>query len=193
MAARTGMIDLILRVRRMVNDTGASVWNDDEVQQVLDAHVEQVHSYPLPVTAEQIGVNEVTYQDYYLPFGNVEGTASGTVHWRVFDSVGETIDPSNYTLDAVRGVVRFDEDQEGSKRYATFRFYDLHGAAADLWEERSGQVAGRYSFSEPGRSFNRSDWFKHCLQMVEYHKRRARPVQVKMYRSDMGEGYGSNV
>jgi len=90
MAARTGMAHLITIVRDWAN-AGMADYDDDAIQNVLDRHRADFRMQPLMARPYDV-VNDTRYQDYYYPQRYVEGTASGTVAWRVQDSTGAAID-----------------------------------------------------------------------------------------------------
>lgn len=184
MAARSGMADLINQFRSLVDDAGTVSFTDDRAQQILDAHRIDFYQLPLAVTPQQVALGSVTYQVYTATYGNLEGTASGTVAFRLYDSSGAVIS-SGYTLDAQRGVFTFSANQAGSARYLDGRSYDLYGAAADGWRERAGKQSGSFDFRVEGRAYSRSQWFAHCAEMAKYYESMARPSQAVMERGDM--------
>lgn len=169
MAARAGMTNLIARWRRMVSDTGTVAFTDDRAQEILDGERLDFYQEPLTVTPQQVASGSVGYHVYTAPFRNLEGTASGTVAFRLYDSLG-TVITSGYTLDEQNGRFVFTASQAGSARYLDGRSYDIYGAAADGWRERAGMQAEGYDFRVEGRQYSRSQWFKHCLEMAEYYE-----------------------
>lgn len=181
MAARDGMANLILQVRRLVNDTGTADWTDDEVQDALDRYrLDVVGECLTPAPTEVDG--EVVYTVYMLRHKDVEGTASGTEAWRLYDSNGSAA--TGYTLDEARGLVRFTADQGGTAYYADYRSYDPYRSAADLWEERAAEQANRYEFQAGGGRFRRDQYFEHCLTMATILRKRAKLRAVQVRRRD---------
>jgi len=183
MAARDGMTSLIAQFRNLVSDTGTVAFTDDRAQEILDAQRVSFYQQSLAVTAQQIAAGTVVYHTYAGPYRNLEGTASGTAAFRLFDSQGSVI-AGGYTLDAQNGRVTFTADQAGSARYLDGRSYDLYGAVADGWREKAGQQAGGYDFRVEGRAYSRSQWFKHCFDMAKQYDLMARPTQAVIERSD---------
>ena len=115
---RDGMHDLIVRWRRMVSDTAGSVFQDWEAQEILDTHRGEMWEKMLaPVPVPLTGT--VVYQTYLVGAQNVEGTASGTTAWRLYDSNGTAV--TGYTLDSQRGIVSFTADQKGTAYYVDAR------------------------------------------------------------------------
>lgn len=184
MAVRSGMVDLISQFRNLVDDAGTVSFTDDRAQQILDNHRFDFYQLPLAVTPQQVAPGSVTYQVYTAAYGNLEGTASGTAAFRLFDSSGSAVS-SGYTLDAQRGVFTFSANQAGSARYFDGRSYDLYGAVADGWRERAGKQAGSFDFRVEGRAYSRSQWFAHCAEMAKYYASMGRPTQAIMERGDM--------
>lgn len=184
MAARSGMSNLLSRLRRMVDDSGSVVWTDDDhLQDVLDGHRVDVHEETLSVHPQAMAGSTV-YHVYDSAWGNFEEAASGTSAWRVYDSDGTAQSTATYTADYIRGRLHFTADQEGSARYLIGRSYDLDGAAADLWRERASLVHSYYDFDADGQKMSRSQWFEHCWRMAERYERRGRSYDVRLKRSD---------
>jgi hypothetical protein len=185
MAVRPGMSDLIGRWRRLVDDTGSAIWTDNEAQQVLDAHRVDFWQEALEVTPRQVAANTVYYTIYKSRHQNLEASTSGTAAWRLYDSQGAAIGTANYSADYMRGILTFAADQAGSARYLDGRSYDLAGAAADGWRERSARVSSYYDVDGDGTRMTRSQWFKHCQAMAEFYDQQAGAVVVTMRRDDL--------
>jgi len=155
MAARSGMANLILTWRRMVDDAGTAVWDDDAAQEILDRRRADIWKEMLtPQPSLEDG--ETVYKVFLSNYENFEEVASG-----------------------------FSADQEGSTRYLDARSYDLDGAAADAWRERAAKVSSFYSFRAGENQMSRSDWFKHCTAMAAFYAARSRPAVVEMVRGDL--------
>lgn len=182
MTVRSGMTSLIDQFAALVNDTDFASFTSQRAQDILDRHRVDFYQEPLLYTAQQIAVGSVAYHVYTSTHRNIEGTASGTVAFRLYDSLGTAI-ASGYTLDETNGIVRFTADQRGSIRYLDARAYDLYGAVADGWRERAGQLTGNYDFRVEGRSYSRSQWFEHCTKMASYYD---------SLRKNSGGGWGIN-
>lgn len=178
MAARSGMADLISQWRSMVGNVGTATLSDDRAQQILDDNRYDFWQQPLAVQPLEVG-GSVVYKIYLSPYKNLEGTASGTVAYRLYNSGGTAVTPDS--LDMQRGVFRFNADQSGSARYLDGRSFDLNGAAADGWRDLAGLYSSYYDFQQEGRRFSRSQWFDHCQQMAANFdsQRTARQIQVE--------------
>jgi len=53
--------------------------------------------------------------------------------------------------------------------------YDLHAAAAQIWQEKAASAAHLFTFSADGGQYVRSEAFKQMMQMVRYHRARRAP------------------
>lgn len=184
MAARNGMADLISQFRSLVDDAGTVAFTDDRAQTILDRRRHDFYQDPLAVTSQQTGAGTVAYYVYNSHYQTLEGTASGTAVFRLYDSLGSVIS-SGYTLDADNGKITFTADQAGSARYLDARSYDLYRAVADGWRERAGQQADGYDFRVEGRAFSRSQWFKHCMDIAASYESMGKPSQAVIERGDM--------
>jgi hypothetical protein len=184
MAARPGLADLILRLRRMLADTGSPpVWSDDELQELLDQNRLDFFGEPLTAIVRDVsgGSEHTLYQSAY---GNLEEFTSGdTSIFRLYDSAGVSpVITTDYTADFQTGRIVFVTDQGGLTYYLDGRSYDLYGAAADGWLEFQGTKAatGITKFSEDGQSFDFSTRVSQAQSMVDYYnrRRRRRPAQA---------------
>lgn len=54
--------------------------------------------------------------------------------------------------------------------------YDLHAAAADIWDEKAGKLADKFDFSADGGQYSRSQGYKQALEMAKYHRARRKPA-----------------
>ena len=50
--------------------------------------------------------------------------------------------------------------------------FDLNAAAADVWTEKAGKLAGRFDFQADGGSFNRSQQHTHAMNMARHYSAR---------------------
>lgn len=61
--------------------------------------------------------------------------------------------------------------------------YDLHAAAAVVWEEKAATLAGEYDLTSEGIVYRNSQRYEHALEMARHH--RARRV-VGVVRVNLG-------
>lgn len=50
--------------------------------------------------------------------------------------------------------------------------YDLHAAAADIWEEKASSLSQDYDFSADGATFNRSQSYEQAMKQARFHRSR---------------------
>src|SRR5689334_6497556 len=124
MSARAGMSELIGLFRSGVADAGTIYFTDDRREQKLDGRpLGHWQDAMRPVTV-QVAVGSVEYKVYRSRYRYLEGTASGSTAFRLYDSLGSAI-ASGFTFDAVNGRFDFTANQVGSARYLDARSYDL--------------------------------------------------------------------
>lgn len=191
MAVRSGMAKLVNRLRPMVAAgtadftlSGIAYWTDEQLQTRLDqysATLDRVHLESL------IEYNNGTaiYQEYRAPRGNLEEATSGTLYWEVEDSNGDNAGTANYSVDYVKGIIRFTNDQRGTAYYLKARAYDLNRTAAAIWREKMAYSADWYTFSTDNHAFSRDQYFQHCQKMADYYERQSGGSSAKMVRGDL--------
>jgi len=54
--------------------------------------------------------------------------------------------------------------------------YDLHAAAADVWEEKAADYAARYDFNADGASHSLSQQYAQMMASARYHRSRRSPT-----------------
>jgi len=54
--------------------------------------------------------------------------------------------------------------------------YDLHAAAADVWEEKAASEVVAFDFSADGASYTRSQRYQQMMAQVRYHRGRRSPT-----------------
>ena len=59
--------------------------------------------------------------------------------------------------------------------------YDLHAAAADIWEEKASTIAENYNFSADGGSFSRSKKYDQYMSKARFHLSKRSAKTVKIY------------
>lgn len=58
--------------------------------------------------------------------------------------------------------------------------YDLHSAAAAIWEEKAATTSHRYDFQADGGNFSRSQMFEQAMKQARYHLARRNPSTIIM-------------
>lgn len=191
MAVRSGMRNLITRLRPMAAAgtadftlAGLNYWTDEQLQDRLDQYSTLLQRARLePVIEYNNGT--ALYQEYRAMRGNLEEATSGTLYWEVENSDGDNAGTANYTVDYIKGVIRFTNDQAGTAYYLRGRSYDLNRAAAAIWREKMAYGADFYNFSTDNHSFSREQFFAHCQRMADYYERQSGGSSAKMVRGDL--------
>lgn len=192
MAARAGMADLILEVRRMANagtadfttGWGESLFSDDHLQAALDRTRRDLNRVALTPEPEYTGGTPL-YLDYYAPVGDLEAYTGDEAVFVVEDGSGNAAGTATYTADYRRGVVRFNADQGGTAYYLRARTYSLPLAAADIWRQKAAQHAERFAVSTDNHTLHREQLIAHCLKMAAQFEMQAGVQSVEMRRTDL--------
>lgn len=179
---REGLTDLAAELRRMVNDTAGTVWVDSEIQQYLDSNARAYRRWELTPAAGPAG----TAMAWSLGRTHVEGTASGTPYWRLEDSTWDDVAGTAYELNASAGIVTWlgAATAAPDTLRADFRAYDLHAAAASMWQEAAAGKVDLFAFHADGALFSRGQWFDHCLAMAAEHRKQALSKTTRLIRTD---------
>lgn len=178
--ARTGMANVITTVRQLAacgsadyQAAGTAWWTDDQIQAHLDRVRTEIWDAGLGAVPTVNSGGTVTYLDYRLPYGNLEQTTGGTAVFYIRDGNGARLGTSTYTVDYDGGRITFGADQAGSARYVTARSYDVHEAAARIWESKAAHVADRYDFTADGASFAAGKLITQYLDMAAAMRRQS--------------------
>ncbi len=187
---RDGMADLILRLRMMTNSADSeytigyqTFWSDSQLQNILDRNRTDVIHEELRSIVEYTGGVPFTKR-HFSSWGDFE---SGTAVFWLEDAAGTKAGTALYTPDYERGEFVFAADTGGTVYYLTGRSYDLHGAAAEVWEAKAEHFAEAYDFSTDGHSLKRSQLIQHCEQRAKHHRglRRGATGTISMERDDI--------
>lgn len=193
MAARLGMVDLLLQLRALgdagtldYTQTGGTAvyWDDDQLQIVLDRHVARVYREQLRLYPQTIAGGSLLYQEYRSAYRNWERVESGTVQFNLEDGTGITPGTTLWAADYAQGIVTFNASTGGSAYFLSGRSFDLYGAAADVWRTKAGQVSKAYDFSTDNHSLKRSQLMAHCMEMADYYTMLQIAPVTSLYRSD---------
>ena len=187
MTARTGMANLILRLRGMINAGTAdwtlgtaNYWDDDHVQEVLDRYRGDVYHALLSPVPKYVG-GSIEYYDYRSPYGHLE---SGTAVLTIEDAAGADQAVAGWTGDYVRGIFTFTTDRKGTSYFLTGRSYDLNRAAADVWRQKAAHFTEHYSFSTDNHNLSRGQIIDNCLKMASDYEAKAQPYTITIGRGD---------
>jgi hypothetical protein len=162
-------------VRRLVGDSLYQELEDEDVARALDANSRDVRYLPL-VPAETIAPGGgVSFLDYYAPHGAWEAGA------QLVDASFNPLTPA--AQDLLVGRWTFSSSVTPPVMLVG-RTFDLHAAAADLLEQYAAMVKCEYDADLGGDSYRRSQKGEAALRLAGVLRRRQRPIQVPVRRSD---------
>lgn len=62
--------------------------------------------------------------------------------------------------------------------------YDLHAAAADIWDEKAAALAANFDATADGASLHLSQQYQQAMAQAQAHRNRSAPAMVIVERSD---------
>lgn len=188
--SRSGMADNIYRVRGLTYAGTAeytlgtaSYWDDNQIEQVLDRHRQDLVRHKLMREPNYIGGGSVVYTRLRSAYGFLETAASGTAVFVIEDSVGDNRGTATFTADYQLGIFDFSDDTGGTALYLTARSYDIYGAAAEVLEQWASREARCFDFSTDGQSFSVTQKVQGLRDQARLLRKRAR-VQKRNLRTD---------
>lgn len=57
--------------------------------------------------------------------------------------------------------------------------YDLHAAAADIWEEKAGAYASKHDFQADGASYSSSQMYQNAMNAAKRHRAEQKAISKK--------------
>lgn len=191
MTARTGMANLITKVRSMAQAgtadytiAGTSYWTDDQIEDVLDRYRIDVWREPLAYVETYLTGGTVQYKDYYSQYKDFEETTGGTAIFYLEDATGADIGTALYTPDYNSGRIAFAADTGGTAYFLVGRSYNLNFAAADIWRQKAGQYSAAVNFSTDNHRIDRGAIIGNCLRMSQFYESQAGGYAVEITRDD---------
>ncbi len=184
--ARTGMSNII-QIARVLGNAGTDdftigaeiYWTDDHIEDLLDMHRRDFQFDPIEVEPAQ-AVGSVEYKRFWTePY-----LESGTVFY-LQTANGSSVSTALYSVDYNRGLVEFASDTKGTAFYASGHTYDVHGAAADIWERKAAAAANSIDWSSDNHRINGSQYYDHCMKQAGRLRSMAKPISTIIYRGDM--------
>jgi hypothetical protein len=161
----------------------ANFWDDNQIEQVLDRHRQDLVRHKLLREPNYIGGGSVIYTRLRSAYGFLETAASGTAVFIIEDSVGDDRGTATYTADYQLGIFDFDSDTGGTALYLTARSYDIYGAAAELLEQWATRESRCFDFTTDGQTFNVTQKVQGLREQASLLRKRAR-VQKRNLRTD---------
>lgn len=183
--ARIGMQEIIQTARVLGNaGTGEftigheTYWTNNHIEEVLDMHRRDFQFVPIAVEPTQ-AVGSVEYKRFWTePY-----LESGTVFY-LQTANGSAVSTALYSVDYDRGLVEFTSDTNGTAFYASGHTYDVHGAAADIWERKAAAAANSVDWSSDNHNIKGSQYFDHCMKQAGRLRSMAKPISTIIYRGD---------
>lgn len=66
--------------------------------------------------------------------------------------------------------------------------YDLHAAAADIWEEKAAVVAADFNFAADGQRFDRAQIVDQYMKQARYHRGHRSARTITLHKSPKEDG-----
>lgn len=166
MALRSSMADLISRLRRMIGDPAGpnQVWDDEDLQDILDGHREEARASRLTETPTIQAGGAIVYQIFTGP-QNWEADATFA------DFTFAPVTPD--TIDYLNGRFAF-TTAPSWPIYITGFFYDLSGAAVEVLDAWAAREKLSFDAKADGHDLARSQKFKHLQEMADRYRKQAR-------------------
>ena len=183
--ARSGMSNLIARLRPMIDDVSSAVFTDNQLQTIMDLRKQRVYKEALQYEVTAVGAGTVEYKLYHSHYNDFE--EGGTTYFQVCDSAGNQRGTADYSVDYANGVVTMSADQHGTALYLTAWSYDLNGAAMVCWGERMSKAAMSYDVNLDGHNLSRSQMIAQCKTMSDYYAGKAKPRSARMWSNGVFE------
>jgi hypothetical protein len=185
-SARSGMASLITDLRAMTavgtadfTVNGSAYFTDDQLEDTLDRHA--LHYTRMQLTAMPENISGTTYYyRYALPVPTIEGTASGTAHFRLENSAGSAFAYDAFSVDHNLQIITMDDNQAGSALYLTARGYGLNAAAADIWGRKAAYYADRYDVQTDNHKLSRSQLIANAFAMKKQYAAAALSERVTL-------------
>jgi hypothetical protein len=190
------MLDLITRVSIMIGDPTNAQFSQQQVQDYLDEHRDDVRYEGLAIapsivnTASTNNSPSTIFADYYSRYGwweqdvVLQGQGSNGAAWVVLTPVASDyivghwqFELNVFTSGTVPGQL--------PPVFATGKVYDQYATAADLLEFWAATLAGSYDVTVDGQTLRRSQMMAAKLTLAKTYRQRAKPKIAKMDRHDV--------
>jgi hypothetical protein len=175
---RSTMAALIARVRLLINDPNASVWTDDQIQDVMDEGRLDFKNEPLIPRPTFTG-SQIQYLDYWSKLNN--GWEDGYVIKQYLINV---VTPA--TLEPTAGHWTFSSSTL-PPLYISGSLHDVYRAAADLLERQAAQWVLRYNMNVDGQSLLRSQVTIALQNLANTYRQKQRPGVIHVTRTDVAQ------
>lgn len=164
--SRDSMVWLIAFLRTKVNDTGLSIWLDDELQNYLDMH--RIH-----LVKERLEC-DASAKICRSRYGMLEADAS---LWDSDLPGAVEINNSYYTANLLDGTFQFKTSQDCTY-YLDAKSYDIHGAVAECLEQLAMDQNRAKQWNRGSVSYTHYD----LMEMAQYHRNLAGIKSIECLR-----------
>jgi len=199
MTERSSMSALIIELRGMVHAGieeytvfGIDYWSNEQLQAILDRNRIDLYRCQLDKVPRTAAGGAVQYFDHWITgYDHFERTDGGTAIFYIEDAAGNDQGTALWSADYNVGLVTFAQDTGGTALYVTARSYDLPGAAAEVWRQKTGHFAAGpegFDFSTDNMSVKRSQRVEQAQYMANYYAGQMRPKVTQIFRSDVNAG-----
>ena len=152
--ARATMAHIISHLRLKINDTGSTIWtDDDELQVFLDLHRQRVNRKKLDVDPDwQVFEGRFTMLEGSTSSWSGAGDPEDVINvWDRPGQAGTYKTPTSYNL--VSGTFNFDSKQTLQPYYLDALSYNINGAIAECYEQLASDQSRAKAWSRGGVSY----------------------------------------
>lgn len=174
MAVRSTMAALIARVRLLINDPSAAVFQDQDIQDVMDeSRVDYRNSVLIPQPT--FTGSTIQFLDFWHELG---GWEDGYVIKQYLVNV---VTPA--TLEPIAGHWTFSTTTL-PPLYISGSLHDVYRAAADLLERQSTQWMLRYNATVDGQNVQRGQVITNMQLVIKQYRMKQRAGSISVNRTD---------
>lgn len=177
MAVRSSMLNLIPRVRTLINDPSGSseAFSDQDIQDVLDASRQSLRYLVLAPAPSYSGAT-ILYLDYYADLTDWEDDVAFW-QWRI-----NSVSPS--VSENIAGHWTFAQTTLPPV-YLVGKTYDIYRAAADLLERLSARWVLSYNMTVDGQNLQRSQAAVALQTLAKTYRMQQRAITISTTRNDL--------
>jgi hypothetical protein len=103
--------------------------------------------------------------------------------WRLRRMVAESDDTTYADSDLAEAIERYplpDSEQRDPDHLDWVATYDLHAAAAEVWQEKAAALSTAYDFNADGAVYSRSQMHEQALKQARWHNSRRAAVGARL-------------
>jgi hypothetical protein len=169
-----------------VQINGVQYWTDDQLQDILDQHRDEVIDEALlPVGYMEAGSK--VYKKYFIPHTvgkYVETVDSGADVFSIVDTLG--VAAPTYTVDFNAQLVTFAATTDGHSYFLRCRRYDVRASAAQVWLDKAAHRYQLIKWKAGAHTLDEDIEYQHCLQMHQKYGAFSGVGVTRLRRIDYG-------